>query len=138
MSDIAHRWRVRAAAIAAVAMALGSIVPSAYAEGGFNSSLSGVRVGFKTRTWTDKNTDAVSTSVSHYSTCSVGSTSVTYNMMHEYSLSPDIDLGSKSLTCSKTGSLYWGDVVAGEYHSTVVAIGGTYSTVSVSDLRVKY
>ncbi|MDU7717386.1 hypothetical protein [Cutibacterium avidum] len=57
--------------------------------------------------------------------------------MHEYSWRPDAKLGTKALPCSKTGSLYWGRQVKGDYHVVIRGIGGKAS-VSVNDFRIKY
>ena len=47
----------------AAAAVLAGAIP-AHAEGSFSSSMSAVRTGFDSRTWTDKNSDSVSTYIS--------------------------------------------------------------------------
>lgn len=96
----------RLAAVAAGLVVAASVAVPAFAEGSFNSHISNGRVGFETRSWWDGDTDGVSTSVSHYSKCNARS--VSYELMHEYSWRPDAKLGTKTVSCSGTGSLYWG------------------------------
>lgn len=63
--------------------------------------------------------------------------SVSYELIHEYSWRPDAKLGTQALSCSRTGSRYWGRQVEGDYHVVIRGISGRAS-VSVNDFRIKY
>lgn len=132
---IPSKQTARVAAVAAGLVVAASVAVPAFAEGSINSHISNGRVGFETRSWWDGDSDGVSTSVSHYSKCNAKS--VSYELMHEYSWRPDAKLGTKALPCSKTGSLYGGRQVKGDYHVVIRGIGGKAS-VSVNDFRIKY
>ncbi len=104
--------------------------------------------GFESRWWTAKNIDSVSTSVSHYSKCIDAATeggwipkNVTYSLRRQRSLMPDADMGERTATCTKTVSVYWGDVRAASYRIRVTKINGQISgapMLTVKDWRVKY
>lgn len=127
----------RVALGAAILVGLSGIAPLAFAEGGFNSSLTSVRIGFGSRNWYDGNSDAVQTSVSHYTKCQSGPTSVTYTLYRVRGALPDVNMGAKSISCASTGTAYYGDVVSSNYHVTVTGIASA-SSVSVADWRVKF
>ena len=126
--------RVVTATAAGLVVAASVTVP-AFAEGTINSHISNGRVGFETRSWWDDDSDGVSTSVSHYSKCNARS--VSYELIHEYSWRPDAKLGTQALSCSRTGSRYWGRQVEGDYHVVIRGISGR-ALVSVNDFRIKY
>lgn len=135
------------ATLGATAILAVGLAPSAMAEGGFSTHITNALVGFESRAWTDKNNDGVQTSVSHYSACSDTSgqglipKNVTYNLKWRRTLRPDKYLGEKTLSCSKTGSAYWGRVDAGSYDIKLTKINGRESgqaPLTVKDWRVKY
>lgn len=122
--------------VVAVCLSVATVKP-AVAEGGFTSFWTTVRVGKETRTWWDANHDQTSTSISHYSRCLGGATSVTYALMGDIPILPDRNLGEKVMPCSKNYSLYWGRVARGTYHFSIHAIANS-PEVTVSDVRVAY
>lgn len=134
--------------LAVTAVLLTGIAPTAQAEGGFTSSITNALTGFESRWWTDKNSDSVSTSVSHHSKCIDAATeggwipkNVTYSLRRQRSLMPDADMGERTATCTKTVSVYWGDVRAASYRIRVTKINGQISgapMLTVKDWRVKY
>lgn len=98
---------------------------SAIAEGTWSSYLSGVGVGFSSRTWIDYGLDQVPTSVK-LSGCSMntsGTFSSTHlNLFREYGIFPDISQGSIANTCN---TVSWGSVGADYYHFTIEKINGS-------------
>ncbi|BDQ39478.1 hypothetical protein TPCG7_01270 [Cutibacterium granulosum] len=117
------------------AAVLMSIAIPAFAEGNFSSHISNGRVGFETRSWWDSDRDETSTTISHGSKCDAKS--VSYELMHAYRFRPDIKLGTKTLSCSRTGTIGWGRQLKGDYHVTIRGIQGK-SSVSVASFRVNY
>lgn len=120
------------------AVVAGSVIgpAPAHAEGGLYLTLNYARAGYRSPSWTDRNSDAVSTSISHYSTCSA--VAVNYKLLRERSLLPDEQVGGiRQLSCGKTGTVYFGDLASSKYHFNVASVVGT-SSVYVDDLRVKF
>lgn len=107
---------------------------NAWAEGWFSSSISGGRVGFESRSWTDRNLDNTNGSVV-FSGCS---RNVEIGVYHEYSFTPDVEVMRDTLYCTTyTDQGYFGDRAAGSYHFTIKRIiNGT--SVNVNYVQVNY
>lgn len=124
-------------AVFGLVVVLGS-TGTALAEGSWNSSMWGVRVGFQSRRWTDNHLDNNSTTI-RFDSCT---NSVTVRLWRDINNWPDENRGSKVLNCGGTATGDWGAVPnAGNYYFQIDAIGGiTDQTVSVDVpfLEVKY
>lgn len=135
----------------AVVMLFGSLVLGfagiASAEGSFSSAMSRVLTGYSSRTWVDKDLDATSTRIglavcrNAYSNAGV---TPTLQLSQVRSLLPDINKGSKTYNCGSRGGYvnqYWGDVPAGTYRFTLVAVNGSagyQDPINVSGVQVAY
>lgn len=122
------------------ALALSSIAPAS-AEGGFISSLSGVRDGFTTRVWNDKNSDTTGTTITASGCRNQTPNSpgrVDFTLRRQRSFRPDTIEGAKPFSACYRGEAKgnWGRVQAGNYY----AVLGTHSWnhVSVNHLEVSY
>lgn len=114
-----------AAAIAVVAAAVVASTP-AMAEGTWTSYLSGVGVGYSSRTWNDSALDQVATTVK-LSGCSMNTggsfSSTTLNLYREYGILPDMSMGSIANACNTSN---WGQALGGDYyHFTIERINGS-------------
>jgi hypothetical protein len=107
--------------VAAVAGALIAGMQPALAEGSWTSYMQGVLVGFDSRTWTDHNSDSVSTHVYLY-----GCSGWTFNLQLTRETpwyEPDEDRGHRAYwNCGRTSgeTRYWGDQPSGDYHFSVI------------------
>ncbi|WP_034087955.1 hypothetical protein [Streptacidiphilus albus] len=120
----------RAAAVGVVSFTAALIAAPAYANGGFNSYISGWGTGHNSRTWTEGN-DTVATSVA-LSGCSASGAkfaNVTLQLSQVHSLTPDTDEGHKVNYC-RTSS--WGRQSAADYRFAVVDINGSDYGLQVS------
>lgn len=117
------------------------LTPMANAEGYFESSMHGVRSGFSTRQWVDRNVDGYNTEITA-SRClnnphgSPGK--VEFTLRRKVSLRPDVNMGTRNLngcygSWARGG---WGRVTAGTYYASV----GTYdwNRLTVNWLKVIY
>jgi hypothetical protein len=113
---------------------------AAYAEGGFDSSLSGIASGFRSRLWTDKNLDTASTTT-NLSGCSRSDGAQFFlevELRRIRSFAPDVSYGKKNVSSCKIGSptANWGRVQAGDYR--IQFHHYSFGTVSASSVRVRY
>ena len=121
--------RKHAVLMAAVAMV---VVPAgaALAEGSWSSSMTAVRTGFDSRTWTDKNGDSAATTIA-LTRCKDFYTGQNLNthlqLTKENTFTPDVNMGITYFPCSSSYKNSWGRVAAGSYHFTVMKINGTVS-----------
>ncbi|NJQ14722.1 hypothetical protein [Streptomyces bohaiensis] len=123
---------------------LASAVP-AHAEGSWSSSMNGVRTGFDSRTWTDNNSDNVSTRIA-LSGCSNGGTGapVTNTQLQLTRQTawyqPDENRGRYTFHCSSSDANAFGRQPAGNYHFTVTRIQGSTTGfyLSVRSVAVQY
>ena len=107
-----------------VALAITSFVVPANAEGHFETSVNGIRDGFKTRSWSDRNIDGFNTEITA-ATClntphgSPGKVEMT--LRRTLAGQPDPDLGSRSLNRCYGGwdRGGWGRQAAGNYHADI-------------------
>lgn len=128
----------------ASAAVLASAIP-AHAEGSWSSSMNGVRTGFNSRTWVDKNNDSVSTSIS-LSGCSNGGlgpsvTNTQLQLTRETSVvEPDENRGRYTFNCTSSDSHAFGDQPGGDYHFTVTKIQDASSGyyLKVNSVSVRY
>ncbi|GAA2725700.1 hypothetical protein CAE01nite_20560 [Cellulomonas aerilata] len=104
------------------------VAAPALAEGSFNSTVSGVRVGFESRSWADRNVDGAATRA-RITACSVGGVGI--GIFRER-FGPDA-LIARGSTCDAYVS--GGRVASGNYHFTVERIGGSNLNGNV---RVEY
>lgn len=116
----------------------------AFAEGSWSSSMTAVRTGFDSRTWTDRNADGASTTIK------LGGCRDTYSgqnlnthlqLTKENTWTPDQNMGVKCFPCSTSYTNSWGRVAAGNYHFTVMMINGTVSNsyyLSANPVYVTY
>lgn len=110
-------------AILVVLIAVVSLTTPVAAEGSWSSYLSGVRIDFESRTWSDYDTDAVSTSV-RFDNCRdaiQGNTNVVADVgvYRERTFLPDIELGRQNLSCYYSDTGFYGRAPAGNYHFTI-------------------
>lgn len=114
-------------------IALLLVTGSVYAEGGFTSYMYGVRVGFTSRTWTDKNLDNVSTSVT-FGGCTK---SVSIGLFRGATRVSGATFNCQNATLRAS----FGDLPAGDYKFKIERINGstsTNNTVNVSYVGVAY
>lgn len=116
------------------------------AEGSWDSWMQDVLPGFESRSWEDKNLDAVSTSI-RFDGCrdSVPGTDpndwASAKLMREIPWWPDENLGNKFFWCWNSDTNFWGDVPASWYHFTVTDRSGPdelWNNLDVSFVRVVY
>lgn len=125
----------------AMAVSIGFALP-AYAEGGFNSYLQSVKVGFESRTWYDGNTDNVSTSSFDAGCYENAGTYVdhTWQLLRRVFLSPSENRGFRTTTCNMT--VYWGVQPSSDYFLKVDDFRWTgpsaYPRLFVDDHRVRW
>ncbi|MFF4950891.1 hypothetical protein [Streptomyces chattanoogensis] len=115
----------RVAAIGGIATIAMGATP-AFAEGGFNSSISYWATGAESRRWHDAAKDSASTTV-RLSGCTTPtnpgkSASATVAVYKDISFQPDRSYGSKSV-CGRTG--YWGNPGSGTFYFSLSTINGT-------------
>lgn len=111
----------------------------AMAEGGFDSSLSGVRDGFTTREWTDKNLDTNVTKT-YVAGCS-RSDGATFTMEVELRkdvFGPDTSYGNKDFAnCTWEGVTHnWGDPGSGTFFNQIHQY--SFGTISANHYNVHY
>jgi hypothetical protein len=122
-----------------------TLAGTALAEGQWESFIAGALTGFESRTWTDNNTDATSTSV-RFEGCSDnrpgndGSEHTDIAVFREIPILPDENRGQKRLHCATAATAFWGDVPAANYHFTVKLIHGLASgnQLWVDFVRTRY
>ncbi|MYU25175.1 hypothetical protein [Streptomyces sp. SID8352] len=128
----------------AAALVLAGAIP-AHAEGSWTSSMSAVRTGFDSRTWSDKNSDNVSTTIG-LSGCNNGGlgaavSNTELQLTRETSIiQPNENRGRYTYKCSSSDSHAFGVQPSGSYHFTVTKIQGSASGyyLSVNSVSVKY
>lgn len=136
------RWKVGAGVGLASALLLGA---TAFAEGNFSSSISGGRVGFQSRRWTDKHLDGVQTTI-RFTGCrdSTGTNdpndSATVHLWRDISFAPDEDRGINNLNCWVNAVGNYGVVPnSGSYYFQLDSISGRGDLIiDVPDLQVTY
>jgi hypothetical protein len=128
------------AGVAAVAIATLATAIPAFAEGSFTSHMSGVRVGFESRRWDDKNEDSKGTIVSlrycHYMkepSHEPKSAQFTLNLIKDTLF--DEARGNVKYDCSgSTWKQYdWGRQPAGKYFFRVTKLGPSGITAANAD-----
>ncbi|MGN9810933.1 hypothetical protein ACTMSW_16420 [Micromonospora sp. BQ11] len=112
----------------------------ALAEGSWSSSLSGIRNGYISRTWTDNNNDSVITKtvLSGCSRSDGANFTLTVDLRRERSLSPDVSYGIMDVSACKggTGTGTWGDQTSGTYF---LQFGHyTFGTVSATSVKTYF
>lgn len=116
------------------ALAVSMFAAPANAEGHFETSVSGVSDGFRTRGWVDRNIDGYNTEITA-ATClndphgSPGKVEMT--LRRELSMKPDPDLGSRSLNKCYGGwdRGGWGRQAAGNYHADIHTFDWNHLTI---------
>ena len=110
----------------------------AYAEGSFNSSLSAVHDGYKTRYWGDRNTDAAGTINVVNSCYSAGGTFGLGIELKKDVFGPDTSYGTVSFNaCTSSSQQYnWGRKASGTYYNQLHIPSG--SAVSARTYNVSY
>jgi hypothetical protein len=115
--------------VAALALVPTATAAAAPGEGGFGSHLRGVKAGFDSRTWTDRNSDAVNTTI-HLRYCTIDENSsvtpeVVVRLWRERT-GPDQKFGTDKLyRCAGNGERKsWGRVPAANYHFEVRSVNG--------------
>lgn len=128
--------------VAGVSIAAALWAVPAFAEGGFNSSLSGVHPGFESRTWTDKNLDGTNGYVNIYGCTPAppagGWASGDQIGVFREHFGPD-EFIKRGDTCN--AAVYFGDTASGNYHFTVERIegsGDSSKTLSATNVVVRY
>ncbi len=117
--------------VVAVAAACLAISAPAYAEGSWTSTLSNVKAGYGSRTWTDKNLDNASNYVNIYNCSSTPSTIGIYK--DRQWPTPDQLVGGVGSVCD--AYVYYGAETNGDIHFTVKSVGGNgsiYGNVKVN------
>lgn len=117
----------------------------ALAEGYFETYLSGARVWFSSRSWTDYNNDDHGTKI-RFDNCrdAIGTQSndsAKVQLTRKRTALPDVNMGQKTLECYWTDTEDWGDVQAAAYHFTIVEITGTTASwqhLDAKPVRVYY
>jgi len=117
-----------------------SLPALAAAEGGWDSSLSGVRSGYTSRLWTDRNLDAnATTSAARGCRRSDGATfRLSVELRKRKAWSPDVSYGRKDIgACTwTTASANWGRPGAGDYFLQYWHYD--FGTVSASYVNARY
>lgn len=130
-----RRWPVVALALAAVAL------PGvAYAEGGFDSYLSGVRNGYTSRQWTDgaHDNNSTTTLLSGCSRSDGAGFTLQVELRKRRSFLPDVSYGRKDVSsCTFTSSTgTWTNPGSGDFFDQFWAYD--FGTVSASTVQVRY
>ncbi|MFE0778480.1 hypothetical protein [Streptomyces sp. NPDC058861] len=130
---------LRSITVAAGVLALVAAAAPAQAEGNFSSYIDDWLAGNnESRRWTDKNTDAVSTSVA-FRSCSTypGSFYSVSPAVYKDVFGPDEHKGTKTNYC---GTSTWGDLASGSYYFRLELINGgaTGYRFSATDVTVRY
>ncbi len=139
--------RKRAIASMALTVVVSSVAAPAFAEGGFDSYMSGWLTGIKTRNWNDNNTDAASTSFaaracSYQTGRDVASIAMELNRNDTYT--PDEHYGEKTLSCNNSTltTVAWGNPGKGNFDMTLKKIDGQVTSyngkLDVTQTRIKY
>lgn len=116
---------------------------TAYAEGGFDSYMSGVLTGFSSRQWYDGNQDNVSTNITlrgcTHNWHPDAPKTVELALIRDGFFS-DTEVGRRTFSCAVSDQEFWGDQPAGTYWFRVTKIAGLESgpRLSVSSLSVRY
>lgn len=120
-----------ALAIAPVATAGSASADVAPLEGGWTSYLSNVKAGFDSRSWTDRDNDNNSTTIT-LSGCTVTghpelAPNVVVRLWRERT-GPDEKVGvDKSFACRTESTKTWGHVSAGTYHFEILKVNNSNS-----------
>lgn len=119
-----------ASIVGMIALGLTAFAAPAHAEGSWSGSVSGVRQGFESRRWTDRDNDANDTIVS-FSDCTytfqgneMDGNNVDIELWRDISYAPDRGQGKQKLYCNWSGSGNWGHVGAGEYYFAIYLVNG--------------
>lgn len=112
---------------------------AAFAEGSWNSNLSGAVAGFSSRSWQDSHVDSAHTTTA-FSTCSTdgpGFSSATLTLWDEQGLFPDVSMGSKVNYCNTSD---WGTMTrSDQYHWSLSAVNGSnWAHLKVSSIHQTY
>ncbi|AEX76360.1 hypothetical protein NY035_00945 [Corynebacterium diphtheriae bv. mitis] len=114
---------------------------SAHAEGFFETRLDGVRTGFITRSWNDRNYDGYNTEITAANCLNNPHGSpgrVEFTLKKKIPVLPDHDLGTRTLNgCYREWDRgNWGRVAAGDYYAVV----GTFdwNRLTINWLKVVY
>jgi hypothetical protein len=132
--------RARATLVTSVVV-VGTVAPAgvALAEGNFSSYLSDVRDGYRTRNWTDKNTDAAGT-ITTVAGCSSNDGATFYMTvdLRKDQFGPDKDYGNVDFSaCIGSGQQYnWGRVGSGSFFDQIHTY--SFSEVSATTFNVSY
>lgn len=126
--------------VAALAVAMIGVPVTAHAEGGFDSSLSGVRTGFTSRQWTDRAADGAATTT-QVSGCSRSDGATFYlevELRKRRSFLPDVSYGRKNVSSctSSTPTANWGNPGSGDFFDQFWHYD--FGTVSASSVKVRY
>lgn len=117
------------AILTATALLATVVAGPAFAEGSWSSYMSGVKIGFESRQWADRDFDQVATTVK-LKTCTVSGTtfSSTGITLYQDTIFPFIytSHGLISNTCNTSS---WGQGLgSGTYHFTIEKINGSATT----------
>ncbi len=131
----------RMAAVVAGTVAVGVLgIAPAFAEGGFNSTISGWLPGKDSRTWIDNNNDSVSTSVK-FSGCSVGNGRFTYAGLQLKKVRPGLPDTVVNRDNNYCDTSSFGDKAAGTYYFHYSNLNGQDSVSAylvVNTVTVRY
>jgi hypothetical protein len=139
-----HVWSrlrpTRRHVILVVAAAMLASPGVAVAEGGFDSSLSGVRSGYVSRQWTDRNLDGASTTtqVSGCSRSDGANFFLDVELRKRRSFQPDVSYGRQNVSACRGGAptANWGRPGAGDFFNQFWHYD--FGTVSASSVRVRF
>lgn len=113
---------------------------AAFAEGGFDSSLSNVRSGFTSRQWTDRNSDGANTTtkVSGCSRSDGATFLLEVELRKRRSFLPDVSYGRKNVSSCTGGAptANWGNPGSGDFFDQFWHYD--FGTVSASSVKVRY
>ncbi|MFR0577614.1 hypothetical protein ACLUWG_04060 [Bifidobacterium apri] len=128
------RMRNMAISILCSCLILAGAAP-AFAEGSFNTSMTGVRPGFNSRVWNKRVNDHTSTTV-HLAQCSNPYGFTTLELRRVISMLPDQSKGKITLRCNN-GTANWGAQSTGDYKFRVTSTPDNAS-MSVGSVTVTY
>ena len=120
------RTVLKAVAVSAACLA---VATPAFAEGGWNSTVSGAGPGFGSRTWTDRNYDSNS-NYGRIESCN-RTASIAFYRNRQYPI-PDEVVGSEKPTCN--ANVFYRAGTAGDIHFVITKTensGGLYGNVGV-------
>ena len=110
--------------LAVIVALVGALVlgGTALAEGTWVGHIHGAKPGFNSRSWTDRNSDGLRTTI-RFQGCTARTVEVQLTRETPW-WQPDENRGRRTLECAGSDREFWGDEEAGNYHFTITNFDG--------------